>query len=72
MSLPKEILGRIPSNPVQVITVTCATTVPFAVYVAGDTVAVPAKIQAGSTFGLGDQGYALWQPPLAPICFKTT
>ena len=73
MSVAKEILDRIPPNPVQITTVTCAVTSPFAVYIAGDTVAVPAVMI--DTFvppwGLGDQGYALWQPPLPPICFKT-
>ena len=72
MSVAKEILDRIPANPPQLTTITCATTSPFTVYIAGDTVAVPALTQAGSTFGSGDQGYALWQPPLLPICFKTT
>ena len=73
MSVAKEILDRIPSNPAQLTTFTCVTTSPFTVYIAGDTVAVPAlEIEGGFPIGVGDQGYALWQPPLPPICFTTT
>lgn len=72
MSATSEILARIPSHNVRIVSVTCATTGPLTVYIGGDTTAVPAKLLAGSTFGLGDTGYAFWQAPLPPICFKTT
>lgn len=73
MSLVSEILTRIPQRPQRIVTVTCVTTSPLTVYIDGDTsVAVPARVQAGSTFSSGESGLATWTPPSLPICFKTT
>jgi len=73
MSLVTEILGRIPPRPTRLVTVTCVSVTPFTVYLDGDSsTAVPARIQAGSTFDSGDSGWANWTAPSLPICFKTT
>lgn len=73
-SFAAEILGRIPQRAVRLVSVTCVTVSPtFTVYLDGDSsVAVPAKIQAGSTFTSGQSGLAYWAPPSLPVCFKTT
>jgi hypothetical protein len=73
MTLAAGILNKIPRRPVRIVSVTCATTVPFTVYLDGDTTTpVRARAQAGSTFGSGDSGMAYWSAPSLPICFKTT
>lgn len=74
MSLVGEILGRIPQRPQRIVTITCVTEVPsFTVFIDGDnSIAVPARIQAGSTFTSGESGSATWTAPALPICFKTT
>lgn len=72
MSAAAEILGRMPNRPVQLVSIKCATTSPFTVYVNGGATAVPARKISGHTFSVNDVGSALWQPPAAPICFKTT
>jgi len=73
VSLATEILGRLPARPQRQVTVTCVTETPFTVFIDGDySVAVPARIQAGSTFSSGESGWATWTAPSLPICFKTT
>lgn len=70
MTLVAEILDRMPAPPIR--SIVCVTTSPFTVYIDGDTTAVPGLRIAGSTFGPGDAGYAIWNAPLPPICFKVT
>jgi hypothetical protein len=74
MSFVSEILNRIPSRVTHPMVVVCVTEAPnFTVYLGGNSsVAVPARIQAGSTFSSGDSGMAYWTPPSLPVCFKTT
>lgn len=73
MSRAKEILNRIQQRPTRIVTITCVTTVPFTVYLDGDsTTPVRARVQAGSSFTSGESGMAYWTPPSLPICFKTT
>jgi hypothetical protein len=74
MSVVTELLARIPERPVRLVTVTCVTESPsFTVYLDGDSsVAVRARIMAGSTFSSGDSGLAYWAAPSLPICFKAT
>jgi spore coat protein U-like protein len=73
MSVVSELKARIPERPVRVVAVTCVTETPFTVYLDGDaSVAVRARIMAGSTFSSGDSGLAYWAAPSLPICFKAT
>jgi hypothetical protein len=80
MSLATEILDRIPSRPTKQVSVVCVTApAPGATpptlgkfYINGNTtIAVPCRVQGGSTFTSGDSGMAEWTPPSLPICFKT-
>lgn len=72
MSFASEVLARIPQRPMRLVTVTCVTTSPMTVYLDGDSsIAVRARVQAGSTFGSGESGLAYWAAPSLPICFKT-
>lgn len=73
MSVITEILARIPQRTVRIVSVTCVSASPLTVYLDGDTsVAVRARLQAGSTFTTGQTGLAYWAPPSLPICFKAT
>jgi hypothetical protein len=69
--LADELLNLLPSSEMRIEPVTCVSTSPFQVVIAGLPTWVPAKRIAGQTFGLGDKGMAFWSPPLAPICFRT-
>jgi hypothetical protein len=52
--------------------VTCVSTVPLTVKIAGGDDPISARQIAGfSPFSPGQSGMALWSPPLPPICFKT-
>lgn len=71
MSVAKGILDRIGDNRPR--RVTCVTVSPLTINIDGDTsVALPALLQSGSTFAVGESGFAFWYPPLPPICFKAT
>lgn len=71
MSLVAEILGRMPDPPIH--TFVCVTASPFTVYLDGDTTtAVPGLKISGQTITAADRGYAIWCPPLPPICFEVT
>lgn len=50
----------------------CTSTAPFQVQIGGDSTSIDAKRISGQTFSVNDYGLAFWQPPNAPICFKTT
>lgn len=71
MSLADDILDSLPDSPCRIVPVTCVSTGPFQVAIAGTEPWVPAKRFAGQTFSAGDKGMALWSPPLPPYCFKT-
>lgn len=62
------------AHPTRIVQIQCASAEPtFSVYMLGDTsTAIEARRIAGQTFSVGDLGLALWAPPMAPICFKTT
>lgn len=68
----KELLAIIPRSPLRMVPITCVQETPLEVSIAGTDSSVPAKAIEGHAFELGDKGMALWQPPLPPICFKTT
>lgn len=70
--LAGDILALIPPGDVRLVPVTCVATSPFQVSIAGMPTWVPAKTIFGQEFDLGEKGMALWSPPLAPICFRTT
>jgi spore coat protein U-like protein len=73
MSAYTELLERIPSRPTRRVSVTCVTESPFTVYIDGDSsVAVRARVMAGSTFTSGESGLAYWTSPSLPECFKVT
>jgi hypothetical protein len=55
-----------------IVQVKCTSTAPFQVQIAGDAASVDAKRIGGQVFAVNDYGLAFWQPPNAPICFKTT
>lgn len=55
----------------RLVQVMCTQTSPLKVAINGQG-SVPAKAMAGSTFALNDMGYAVWQPPLPPHCYKVT
>lgn len=55
----------------QVVLVKCTQASPLKVSIRGQG-SIPAKALAGSTFAVNDVGYALWQPPLPPHCYKVT
>jgi hypothetical protein len=80
MSFVTELLDRMPQRPTRLVSVVCVIApAPAAVpptlgkfYIDGNsTVAVPCRVQAGSTFTSGEAGMADWAPPSLPICFKT-
>jgi len=70
--LVEAILRRIDEAPgLRLVRVKCTSTAPFQVEINGQG-PVGALTVAGSTFALSDLGYALWAPPLPPMCFKVT
>lgn len=68
--LATELLAKMPPNtriePVTVVTITPSLTVNIAGAV------VTAKAFGGQAFNIAETGFALWAPPLPPICFSTT
>lgn len=59
------------SSGLKVVQVHCASVSPFRVQIGGVGSSVPAKNLADSYWEIGQIGYALIQPPLQPLCFKT-
>ena len=66
-----EIAERFRSIPDLIVRIKCTQASPLLVQVNGQG-SIPAQAMAGSTFALNDTGYALWQPPLPPHCYKVT
>lgn len=56
----------------RVVQVKCLSVSPFQVAIEGGDEPVSALRVADQTFNVNDLGLAVWAPPLAPICFKTT
>lgn len=63
-----EIAAKIPSA-VLIKPITVVTTSPFVVTI--DDTDVAARPFAGQAFTIGGTGFALWAPPLPPLCFAT-
>lgn len=59
------------ASPMKQVSVVCLQVSPLLVSVNG-LGSVRAELMAGSTFGLGDTGRAIWSPPSKPVCFKVT
>lgn len=56
----------------RMVPIQCVSTSPFKVLIEGGDEPVDALRIAGQAFDINDRGLALWAPPLAPICLKTT
>jgi hypothetical protein len=63
-----ELLAKIPAET-KIQPFTCVTVENFTVDIGGTV--VPARVIAGQSFTVGQKGFALWQPPLPPLCFST-
>jgi hypothetical protein len=63
-----EVMAKMPTDT-KIQPFTCVTVENFTIDIAGTI--VPARVIAGQSFTVGQTGFALWQPPLPPLCFST-
>lgn len=63
-----EVMAKIPTDT-KIQPFTTVTVEPFTISIGGATTA--ARVIAGQSFTVGQAGFALWQPPLPPLCFST-
>jgi hypothetical protein len=63
-----EVMAKMPTDT-KIQPFTCVTVENFTIDIAGTI--VPARVISGQSFTVGQTGFALWQPPLPPLCFST-